>query len=110
MRYRGGLPAVSSGVVPLIAPFKSLRSVLPDRGRAAIGRDYADVPPLWHDEGKSGHSAASSRASESIGSGASPPDEEFAADEEWCQFLDETQQSSRERLSNSNSESSREFL
>ncbi|MGA2375821.1 MAG: hypothetical protein ABSF72_09880 [Candidatus Sulfotelmatobacter sp.] len=24
-----------------------------------------------------------------------PPDEEFAADEEWSQFLDETQQSHR---------------
>jgi len=93
MRYRGGLPVVSSGVVPLIALFKSLKSVLPDRGRAAIGRDYADVPPAMGMMKGKADTQLQVRVRVTVGSGAPPPTRSFALDEEWSKFLDETQPS-----------------
>ena len=61
--------------------------------RAATGRDYADVPPTrGMMKGKAG-TQLQVRVRVTPSQAVLPPDEEFAADEEWSQFLDETQQS-----------------
>jgi hypothetical protein len=77
MRYRGGLPVVSSGVVPLIALFKSLKSVLLDRGRAAIVRDYADVPPAMGMMKGKADTQLQVRVRVTPSEAGAPPDEEF---------------------------------
>ena len=60
--------------------------------RTAIGRDYADVPPtIGMMKGKA-NTQLQVRVRVTPSQAVLPPDEEFAADEEWSQFLDETQQ------------------
>jgi transglutaminase-like putative cysteine protease len=61
--------------------------------RTATGRDYADVPPtLGVMKGKA-DTQLQVRVRVTPSQAVLPPDEEFAADEEWSQFLDETQES-----------------
>lgn len=61
--------------------------------RTAVGRDYADVPPTMGTmKGKAG-TELQVRVRVTPSQAVLPPDEEFAADEEWSQFLEEDQQS-----------------
>jgi len=61
--------------------------------RTAIGRDYADVPPtLGTMKGKT-DTELQVRVRVTPSKAVLPPDEEFAADEEWSQFLEEDRQS-----------------
>lgn len=61
--------------------------------RTATGRDYADVPPTrGMMKGKAG-TELQVRVRVTPSQAVLPPGEEFAADEEWSQFLDKTQQS-----------------
>lgn len=61
--------------------------------RTAIGRDYADVPPTMGMMKGKADTQLQVRVRVTPSQAVLPPDEEFAADEEWSQFLDETQQS-----------------
>ena len=61
--------------------------------RTAIGRDYADVPPTMGMMKGKADTQLQVRVRVSPSQAVLPPDEEFAADEEWSQFLDETHQS-----------------
>jgi transglutaminase-like putative cysteine protease len=61
--------------------------------RTAIGRDYADVPPAMGMMKGKANTQLQVRVRVTPSQAVLPPDEEFAADEEWSQFLDETQQS-----------------
>src|SRR6266849_5918153 len=61
--------------------------------RTAIGRDYADVPPTMGMMKGKADTLLQVRVRVTPSEAVLPPDEEFAADEEWSQFLDETQQS-----------------
>ena len=61
--------------------------------RTAIGRDYADVPPAMGMMKGKANTQLQVRVRVTLSQAVLPPDEEFAADEEWSQFLDETQQS-----------------
>lgn len=61
--------------------------------RTAIGRDYADVPPTMGMMKGKAETQLQVRVRVTPSQAVLPPDEEFAADEEWSQFLDETQQS-----------------
>jgi transglutaminase-like putative cysteine protease len=61
--------------------------------RTAIGRDYADVPPTMGVMKGKAETQLQVRVRVTPSEAVLPPDEEFAADEEWSQFLDETQQS-----------------
>ncbi len=61
--------------------------------RTAIGRDYADVPPTMGVMKGKAETQLQVRVRVTPSQAVLPPDEEFAADEEWSQFLDETQQS-----------------
>jgi transglutaminase-like putative cysteine protease len=60
--------------------------------RTAIGRDYADVPPTMGMMKGKANTELQVRVRVTPSQAVLPPDEEFAADEEWSQFLDETQQ------------------
>jgi transglutaminase-like putative cysteine protease len=61
--------------------------------RTAVGRDYADVAPTKGTmKGKAG-TELQVRVRVTPSQAVLPPDEEFAADEEWSQFLEEDQQS-----------------
>lgn len=60
--------------------------------RTAIGRDYADVPPTMGMMKGKANTQLQVRVRVTPSQAVLPPDEEFAADEEWSQFLDETQQ------------------
>jgi len=60
--------------------------------RTAIGRDYADVPPTMGVMKGKADTQLQVRVRVTPSKAVLPPDEEFAADEEWSQFLDETQQ------------------
>jgi transglutaminase-like putative cysteine protease len=60
--------------------------------RTAIGRDYADVPPTMGVMKGKAETQLQVRVRVTPSKAVLPPDEEFAADEEWSQFLDETQQ------------------
>ncbi|MFY9789985.1 MAG: transglutaminase family protein [Candidatus Sulfotelmatobacter sp.] len=60
--------------------------------RTAIGRDYADVPPTMGVMKGKAETQLQVRVRVTPSQAVLPPDEEFAADEEWSQFLDETQQ------------------
>lgn len=62
--------------------------------RTAIGRDYADVPPTMGVMKGKAETQLQVRVRVTPSQAVLPPDEEFAADEEWSQFLDESQQSS----------------
>ena len=59
--------------------------------RTAIGRDYADVPPTMGMMKGKAETQLQVRVRVTPAQAVLPPDEEFAADEEWSQFLDETQ-------------------
>jgi transglutaminase-like putative cysteine protease len=61
--------------------------------RTATGRDYADVPPTMGMMKGKADTQLQVRVRVTPSEAVLPPDEEFAADEEWSQFLDETQQS-----------------
>ncbi len=61
--------------------------------RTAIGRDYADVPPTMGVMKGKADTQLQVRVRVTPSEAVLPPDEEFAADEEWSQFLEETQQS-----------------
>ncbi|MGA7930793.1 MAG: transglutaminase family protein [Candidatus Sulfotelmatobacter sp.] len=61
--------------------------------RTAIGRDYADVPPTMGVMKGKADTQLQVRVRVTPSEAVLPPDEEFAADEEWSQFLDENQQS-----------------
>jgi len=60
--------------------------------RTAIGRDYADVPPTMGVMKGKAETQLQVRVRVTPSQAVLPPDEEFAADEEWSQFLDENQQ------------------
>lgn len=61
--------------------------------RTAIGRDYADVPPTMGMMKGKANTQLQVRVRVTPSQAVLPPDEEFAADEEWSQFLDETEHS-----------------
>jgi transglutaminase-like putative cysteine protease len=61
--------------------------------RTAIGRDYADVPPTMGTMKGKAETQLQVRVRVTPSQAVLPPDEEFAADEEWSQFLDENQPS-----------------
>lgn len=64
--------------------------------RTAIGRDYADVPPTMGVMKGKAETQLQVRVRVTPSKAVLPPDEEFAADAEWSQFLDETQAQSAE--------------
>ncbi len=76
------------GFDPTINRFVSEKHI-----RTAIGRDYADVPPTMGMMKGKADTQLQVRVRVTPSQAVLPPDEEFAADEEWSQFLDETQQS-----------------
>jgi transglutaminase-like putative cysteine protease len=59
--------------------------------RTAIGRDYANVPPTMGVMKGKADTQLQVRVRVTPSQAVLPPDEEFAADEEWSQFIDETQ-------------------
>ena len=61
--------------------------------RTATGRDYADVPPTRGMMKGKAVTELQVRVRVTPSQAVLPPGEEFAADEEWSQFLDKTQQS-----------------
>src|ERR1700682_4162827 len=61
--------------------------------RTAIGRDYADVPPTMGVMKGKADTQLQVRVRVTPSPAVLPPDEEFAADEEWSQFLEQDQQS-----------------
>jgi len=61
--------------------------------RTAIGRDYADVPPTMGVMKGKAETQLQVRVRVTPSQAVLPPDEEFASDEEWSQFLEEDQQS-----------------
>ena len=60
--------------------------------RTAIGRDYADVPPTMGAMMGKAETKLQVRVRVTPSQTLLPPDEDFAADEEWSQFLDQSQQ------------------
>jgi transglutaminase-like putative cysteine protease len=60
--------------------------------RTAVGRDYADVPPTMGTMKGKAETELQVRVRVTPSQAVLPPDEEFAADEEWSQFLEEDQQ------------------
>jgi transglutaminase-like putative cysteine protease len=61
--------------------------------RTAVGRDYADVPPTMGTMKGKAATELQVRVRVTPSQAVLPPDEEFAADEEWSQFLEEDHQS-----------------
>jgi transglutaminase-like putative cysteine protease len=61
--------------------------------RTAIGRDYADVPPTMGVMKGKADTLLQVRVRVKPSEAVLPPDEEFAADEEWSQFLEEDKRS-----------------
>ncbi|MEY2413943.1 MAG: hypothetical protein QOD84_2549 [Acidobacteriaceae bacterium] len=61
--------------------------------RTAVGRDYADVPPTMGTMKGKSDTELQVRVRVTPSEAVLPPDEEFAADEEWSQFIHEDQQS-----------------
>src|SRR6202050_4433454 len=61
--------------------------------RTAVGHDYADVPPTMGVMKGKTETQLQVRVRVKPSQAVLPPDEEFAADEEWSQFLEEDQQS-----------------
>jgi transglutaminase-like putative cysteine protease len=61
--------------------------------RTAVGRDYADVPPTMGTMKGRADTELQVRVRVSPSKAVLPPDEEFAADEEWSQLLEEDQMS-----------------
>jgi len=60
--------------------------------RTAIGRDYADVPPTLGVMKGSADTELQVRVRVTPSEAILPPDQEFAADEEWSQFLAKDQE------------------
>jgi hypothetical protein len=60
--------------------------------RTAIGRDSADVPPTMGAMKGKADTQLQVRVRITPSETLLPPDEDFAAGQEWSQFLDETQQ------------------
>jgi transglutaminase-like putative cysteine protease len=60
--------------------------------RTAIGRDYADVAPTSGIMKGRASTELQVRVRVTPSAAVLPPDQEFAADEEWSQFLEEDQQ------------------
>jgi transglutaminase-like putative cysteine protease len=60
--------------------------------RTAVGRDYADVPPTVGIMKGSADTELQVRVRVTPSQAVLPPDQEFAADEEWSQFLQEDRQ------------------
>lgn len=56
--------------------------------RTAVGRDYADVPPARGTMKGSARTDLQVRVRVTPSDAVLPPDQEFAADEEWSQFLE----------------------
>jgi transglutaminase-like putative cysteine protease len=65
--------------------------------RTAIGRDYADVPPTTGTMKGSADSELQVRVRVTPSEAVLPPDQEFAADEEWSRFLENDQSSEKVR-------------
>jgi transglutaminase-like putative cysteine protease len=61
--------------------------------RTAVGRDYADVPPTMGTMKGKAQTELQVRVRVTPSEAVLPPDEEFASDEEWSQFLEEDKQS-----------------
>lgn len=61
--------------------------------RTAIGRDYADVPPTLGMMKGSADTDLQVRVRVTPSEAVLPPDQEFAADEEWSRFLEQHQES-----------------
>jgi transglutaminase-like putative cysteine protease len=61
--------------------------------RAAIGRDYADVPPTTGTLKGPAKSELQVRVRVTPSEAIQPPDQEFTADEEWSRSLEEDQES-----------------
>jgi transglutaminase-like putative cysteine protease len=61
--------------------------------RTAVGRDYADVPPTMGTMKGKSDTELQVRVRVTPSQAILAPDEEFAADEEWAQFLDEDRKS-----------------
>jgi transglutaminase-like putative cysteine protease len=64
--------------------------------RTAIGRDYADVPPTFGTMKGKTETELKVRVRVTPSQALLPPDEEFAADEEWSLFLENDQQAQAE--------------
>lgn len=60
--------------------------------RTAVGRDYADVPPTMGTMKGKAETELQVRVRVTPSQAVLPPDEEFASDEEWSQFLEEDNQ------------------
>ena len=60
--------------------------------RTAVGRDYADVPPTLGTMKASAFTELQVRVKVTPSAAVLPSDQEFAADEEWSQFLDNDKQ------------------
>ena len=60
--------------------------------RTAIGRDYADVPPTVGTMKGAADSELQVRVRVTPSEAVLPPDQEFAADEEWSRFLERDQE------------------
>lgn len=60
--------------------------------RTAVGRDYADVPPTMGTMKGKAETELQVRVRVTPSEAVLPPDEEFASDEEWSQFLEEDNQ------------------
>jgi transglutaminase-like putative cysteine protease len=60
--------------------------------RTAVGRDYADVPPTIGVMKGSAQSEMQVRVRVTPSEALLPPDQEFAADQEWSQFLERDQE------------------
>lgn len=60
--------------------------------RTAVGRDYADVPPTVGTMKGRAETELQVRVRVSPSEAVLPPDQEFAADEEWSRFLEKDQE------------------
>ncbi len=60
--------------------------------RTAVGRDYADVPPTVGTLKGNAETELQVRVRMTPSEAVLPPDQEFAADQEWSQFLQEDRQ------------------
>jgi transglutaminase-like putative cysteine protease len=65
--------------------------------RTAIGRDYADVPPTVGMLKGSAQTQLQVRVRVSPSEAVLPPEQEFAADEEWSRFLESDQELERKQ-------------
>jgi transglutaminase-like putative cysteine protease len=64
--------------------------------RTAVGRDYADVPPTFGTMKGRAETELQVRVRVAPSQTLLPPDEDFAADEEWSLFLEDDEQAQQE--------------